>query len=219
MNSTITTTTSARLAVDPRPQFAGALNTATAVIAAVRADQWALPTPCPELDVRAMVVHLVDVGRRIADLGAGGSGFGFQSSEGLDDADLLRAWLDVRYDIDQHWSDDAVLERVMTLPWATQPGARMLGYYTAEVTVHAWDLAVATGQDVNWDDDVVELAIAESAGFMAPSDRLGHFADVVATMPPAVAAGVRMPFQDPVAVAPAAAPIDQLVAWFGRTPR
>ncbi len=211
--------TSTSTSTDPRPQFAGALNTATAVIAAVRPDQWAAPTPCPELDVRGMIVHLVEVGRRIADLGAGGTGFGFESAHGLDDADLLRAWLDVRYDIDQIWSDDAVLDAMMTLPWATQPGARMLGYYTAEVVVHTWDLAVATGQPVAWDDDVVELAIAESAMFMAPSDRLGHFAEVAATMPPEVAAGVRPPFRDPVAVASAAPMIDQLVAWFGRTPR
>ncbi|MES3014490.1 MAG: PAS domain S-box protein, partial [Pseudomonadota bacterium] len=48
--------------------------------------------------------------------------------------------------------------RTMRLPWATCSGAAMLVSYLNEVTVHTWDLAMATGQRPAWDPEVVSLA-------------------------------------------------------------
>ena len=60
------------------------------------------------------------------------------------------------------WSRPGLLERPTRLPFATLPGAAALAIYTAEVTVHTWDLAVATGQRPRWDDTVVAAALAAS---------------------------------------------------------
>ena len=56
---------------DPRSYFAGAVITARPVIAAVTPEQMALPTPCPEFDVRTMLGHLLVVLDRVALLGEG----------------------------------------------------------------------------------------------------------------------------------------------------
>ena len=45
--------------------------------------------------------------------------------------------------------------RMTTLPWGVFPADNVLGVYLNEVTVHTWDLARATGQSPDFDDDVV----------------------------------------------------------------
>ena len=65
-----TSSTSQRFS-DPRPILDRAIATGGAVIAGVGPDQFTAPTPCPEMDVRAMLSHLVGVLARIAALGNG----------------------------------------------------------------------------------------------------------------------------------------------------
>src|SRR5690242_17081691 len=60
---------------DPRAAFASAAAVAAATISAVEISHLELPTPCPELDVRHLLGHLVDVLRRVAIIGRGESIF------------------------------------------------------------------------------------------------------------------------------------------------
>ena len=69
MTSTTSSTTHDR--IDPRPILDRAIATGGTVIARVRPDQLTAPTPCPEMDVRTMLGHLVAVLDRIAALGRG----------------------------------------------------------------------------------------------------------------------------------------------------
>ena len=55
-------------------------------------------------------------------------------------------FLQAAHDVQSAWADAAKLDQPMVLPWVTAPGSAMLAMYTAELTVHTWDLAVATGQ-------------------------------------------------------------------------
>ncbi|MEM9563173.1 MAG: TIGR03086 family protein, partial [Actinomycetota bacterium] len=101
------------------------------------------------------------------------------------------------------WADDAVLGRDLTLPFAVVPGAIALSIYIGELTIHTWDLAVAIGADVVWDDDVVDGAVV-----------------AITTGLPAEPRGdeVGIPFDPVVPTAQDAPAIDRLVAWTGRDP-
>jgi len=187
---------------DPRPRFLTAASTARDLIAGTLPDRLSGPTPCPDYDVRALLGHLVAVLRRITAV-----------AQGVPLSETPREVTDVPDDgwdeaatralreLEAVWSDDAVLERRLELPFGTMPGRVALTAYTAEVTTHTWDLAVATDRTVTWDDDVVGAALAAVREVLPPGSR-----------PPAI------PFADEVRV-PADAPlIDRLVGWQGRDP-
>ena len=198
MTQTATPTTT-----DPRPLFDRAVTTAVAVAAAVRPDQLDRPTPCTEFDVRHLLGHLVAVLHRVAAVGRGEHPFSVPHVvEDVPDDGwpvAVRAAAERAADV---WADDAVLARLLTLPFGTLPGAAALASYTGEVTTHTWDLAVATGRSPAWDRDVLTVGLAAVRAKLPSSDR-----------------GPQIPFADAVPV-PADAPlIDQLVGWQGRDPR
>jgi uncharacterized protein (TIGR03086 family) len=211
-----TTTVDTQTATDPRAVFAGAVALAGDVIAAVRPDQLDDPTPCTEYDVRTLLGHLVTVLGRVAALGRGDNPFALPPVAVADDG-WVEAWFDAAYEVQTAWSDDAVLERMMRLPWAEEPGAGMLAHYTSELTVHTWDLATATGQRPEWDERVLDVAFEASRRSLPAEDRAACFAEVARRMPAGMAPP-GAPFAEAVPVAEDAPLIDRLVAWSGRRP-
>ena len=125
-------------------------------------------------------------------------------------------------------ADDAVLDRVVELPWSARPGRAIMAIYLNEVTVHTWDLARATGQDPVWDDVVVGMAL-DAVQVLTGGGRLPAFDAVGTTIAPdwdrspEPSGGrpidpVDVPFAHPLDVDAAAPLIDRLVAWNGRQP-
>jgi uncharacterized protein (TIGR03086 family) len=225
MNSTTTpsdTPTDTLAATDPRTVFAHAVATAGRTIAAVRPDQLDDATPCDQFDVRAMLGHMLVVLRRVALLGEAGDPMALpRVVTGIEDDAWLDAWTDDAHRVQAAWTDPETLQRLMVLPWVTAPGAVMLAMYTSELTVHTWDLAVATGQHPEWDAEVVAVALQAALRGLPSGDREAAFAELIANLPPTAPAGFGAdgrPFGNPVTVAAEAAPIDQLVAWYGRRP-
>ena len=145
---------------DPRALFARALALATDVVATVGLDQLDDPTPCRDFDVRQLLEHLVDVVERVGEIGRGGD---LSTRPAVvryvHDQEWLPAFCDAAAEAIDAWADDAVLDRVVELPWSARPGRATLAMYLNEVTVHTWDLARATGQHPAWDDDVVGMAL------------------------------------------------------------
>ncbi len=200
--------------LDPRPLLDRAIAIGGAVVAAVRADQLTDPTPCPEMDVRTMLCHLVGVLDRIAALGNGEDPFGVVEAPAPEDR-WTEAWADAADRAGAAWSDDAVLDRPMALPWIQGSGAEVLTNFLSELTVHTWDLATAVGHRPDWDDTVV-LAALEAPQVLPAENRVAFFEQISAAM------GfdeVAVPFAEAVTVAPDAPAIDRLVAWNGRDPR
>jgi uncharacterized protein (TIGR03086 family) len=192
-------------APDPRALLTRALDQIGTLVTGTAPETLDGPTPCDGWDVRALLDHLVGVHRRIAHVGAGGHFADIPADPGgVHDhvAEIAAA----RADIDRVWIHDpdgtAVLDRVLTVPWGTMPG-RFVGFgYVQELTVHAWDLAAATGRTAGLDD---ELALAVE--------------DVARQVLPAEPRGGDIPFGPPVEVAADAAPYERLVGWLGRDPR
>ncbi len=199
---TTTNATTNVLSADPRPAFADAVALAGSVLAAVRPDQLANPTPCAEYNVEALLGHLVFVLQRVTIIGETGSvgDDGDEIIATVPDNEWARAWEAAKLTAEAAWSDPTILGRIMELPWVTLPGAAVLGMYISEVTVHTWDLAKATNQTVEFDDAIVSASV-DAMAQMLPIDQR-EFA----------------PFDAPVAVASDARLIDRLVAWTGRQP-
>lgn len=207
----MTTSTST---TDPRPILDRAIATCGAVIAGVRPEQLTEPTPCTDMDVRALLAHLVGVLDRVAALGNGENPFAVSDTPVADDR-----WPDVWREAGRRaadaWSDDAVLERPMALPWIEGSGAEVLASYFSELTVHTWDLATATGQQPDWDDAVVAAAFDAARRIVPAENRRALYEQVSA------ARGfdeVAVPFAEAVPISDDAPAIDRLVAWNGRDP-
>ena len=197
--------------IDPRPILDRAIATGGSVIARVRPDQLTAPTPCAEMDVRAMLGHLVGVLDRIAALGRGEDPFAVTETNVPDDG-WTDAWAASAQRAAAAWHDDDVLDQPMALPWIQGRGADVLASYFSELTVHTWDLATATSQEPDWDDAVVTAALAVR-DFLPAENRRALFEEISAAMG---LDEVAIPFAEAVPVPDDAPGIDRLVAWNGR---
>ena len=189
---------------DPRPLFTTAADLASSVIADVHADQLDARTPCDGFSVYELLDHMWMATTRIGVIGTGGDAFGPASGlpSGLDFDDLKHA-LNERLEIAKSvWSDPELLAPMFELPWATMPGIAVLTMYVSEITVHTWDLAMALGQAVEFDDSVAAAALCLMSMALPATGR----------------DAMQAPFHDAVAVSADASLIDQLVAWNGRNP-
>ena len=198
---------------DPRPAYARAVALGGDVVRAVRPDQLHAPTPCTEFDVAALLDHLVMVVERTAAIGRGEPAMSVQPvarTEGWADA-----WRSAAHGNQAAWPDEA-LDRKVTLPWASMPGAAVLRMYTSEVTVHTWDLAVATGQRPAWDDEVVGASLEAMRRELPVEGRREMIEEALKNLPPGTPSA--FPFAEAVAVPEDAPLIDRLVAWTGRDP-
>jgi uncharacterized protein (TIGR03086 family) len=207
----MTTSTST---TDPRPILDRAIATCGAVIDGVRPEQLTEPTPCTDMDVRALLAHLIGVLDRVAALGNGEDPFAVTETAVPDDR-WSDAWAESGRRAADAWSDDAVLERPMALPWIEGSGAEVLASYFSELTVHTWDLATATGQQPDWDDTVVAAAFDAARRILPAENRRVLYEEVSA------ARGfdeVAVPFAEAVPISDDAPTIDRLVAWNGRDP-
>ncbi|MDZ7883721.1 MAG: TIGR03086 family metal-binding protein [Mycobacterium sp.] len=200
---------------DPRTILDRAIATVGVVIAGVRSGQLTDPTPCTDMDVRALLAHLIGVLNRVAALGNGEDPLAVTDTPVADDR-WPDAWRESGRRAADAWSEDAVLEQPMALPWIAGSGAQVLASYFSELTVHTWDLATATGQQPDWDDAVVAAAFGAARQMLPAENRRGLYEEISA------ARGfdeVAVPFAEVVPVPDDAPAIDRLVAWNGRDPR
>lgn len=201
---------------DPRAHVAAAVRILGPVMEAVTPAQYALPTPCQGMTVRDLLEHLVMVVRRIASAGRDEP----PSTWPTDAADVAdgqwpAAVRRAAHELQRAWTDDT-LDRPTVVPWGVFPGAEVLGIYTNELTVHTWDLASATGQEVEWDAGALEAAWAAIRRQLPSADRSPMWKATKARLPP------DHPWEDPFGPAvpvPDDAPLlDRLIGWNGRTP-
>jgi uncharacterized protein (TIGR03086 family) len=165
-----------------------------AVVRAIRDDQFDLPTPCADYTVRDLLQHLFQVVLNFQRLAVR------QPTDWADTTDLLTdGWRD-RFAAEaerliEAWADPAAVEGVS--PGMGLPQETLGDMALADLTVHGWDLARATGQPY----EAAPAAVATLDAFM---DRMGD-------------TGRRMgAFGAAVDAPPDAAPLDRLLARMGR---
>ena len=159
---------------DPRPLQARAFDQTRGVVAAVRPEDMTLPTPCTEFDVRALLGHIVAVLHRVAAAGRGEDLTTLPVLlEGIADGAWVAAYDAGVAEVRAVWSDDSLLDRDITLPFATLPGTMVVAIYAQEICIHGWDLAAAVGATTGWDPAVAEelLPVAHT---ILPSEPRGE---------------------------------------------
>ena len=185
---------------DPRPLYRAAQAWVLDLLAGVAPDQYELPTPCTDWDVRTLCAHHVGTVERARVIGAGALP---DSVSSIAPAAPDDRWADAYQEAAKRqweiWDDDAVLTRTVTVPWGIVTGADALVGYVREALVHGWDLAVATGQASEADPEIVGPVLRTSIEFLPAGIR--------------VAAGV--PFAEPVDPPATAGATEQLANWFG----
>ena len=169
---------------------ATALAAFDAVVREVRGDQWQLPTPCADWDVRALVNHVVSearwtgpllAGRTVADVGDALAG-------DLLGEDPPAAWKAARDEALAAAGAPGVGTRVVHLSFGDTPAPEYLRQLTADYLVHTWDLAVTIGGDDRLDPELVAAVTAWFTGQAAAYRSAGAVASPV---PVAVDAGAQ----------------------------
>lgn len=156
-----------------------------ALVAGVGAEQWHDGTPCSEWDVRTLVHHLLYeqlwVPPLLEGLTIGQVGDRFDGDLMGDDASswprLLASSVEEAH---AAVAGPDALTRTVHLSFGDTSGREYVMQLTADLAIHAWDLARATGQDDAIDPDAVALflpwadayaeLLAESGMFGSPVD-------------------------------------------------
>lgn len=213
-NHTTSTNTNTSTSADPRPLLDRAITTALTVVDGITPDQLHLPTPCDDFDVEQLLGHIAVALGRVAACGRGDV-LGMQDELVTSD-DWQRDLRRYGAEATDAWADAERLAATVELPWAAMTGAEAVAIYTNEVTVHTWDVAVATGQTVAWDDEVVATCQAAIHSQLPLADRDAMWAAFLEGMPAGM--DFSAPFANAQPVADGATPIERLVAWNGRRP-
>ena len=149
-----------------------AIAAATAVVATVTPEQLSLTTPCASWDVKGLLNHMI-----------GATHFFANAVEGTpppagDAPDFTAGDVKANYSagtsrLQAAFGAEGVLEKMLTLPFGTMPGAAFAGMAATDVFTHAWDLAKATGQSTDLDPELSARLLEQSkvaiqAGFRGP---------------------------------------------------
>lgn len=183
---------------DPRPLLAHALDQAGRLVSETSPDRASHPTPCDDYDVAGLIDHVQAVVRRI---GVVVSGEPFWTvPQQVQSSDWAADWATGRAETDAALAA-ADLDAMVQLPWGQAPVSGAIGSYVAELTTHAWDLAVATGRVEQLDPALAEAVLP------------GVRAQI-----PAETRGGEIPFGPVVDVPEDAPAYDRLAGWEGRDP-
>jgi uncharacterized protein (TIGR03086 family) len=156
---------------DPVTLLLRALDQTGAIIEAIRDDQQQLPTPCRSWDVTQLVGHLVhDLGAFTARASGGTPNWADPTAavEGSP-VDAYRAG---SVALVQAWRTAGDLSGTIEMPGMGEVAKRFpIDQQIAELAVHGWDLAVATGQSRHLDPEIADTALTWARTALAPAFR------------------------------------------------
>lgn len=174
------------------------------IVKGVRADDLSLATPCAEWDVRTLCNHVLGT-LYLAEGLLGDTPSRHPSPPGglpetdLVGDDLTTAYADASAAALEAASIRGTLERPHQTPLGDMPGQVLAGFTFADVFVHGWDAARATGQTVEFDPDLAQHVLGFAQ--QAITDQMRGTA---------IGPAIEVPSDAPV--------MDQLIGYFGRQP-
>jgi len=142
---------------DPRYTLAKVVDAVGTLIEATPPGALANPTPCADFTTKELFEHLVFIVRRVGAVGRGEHWSTVEQQ--ATDAGWAQDYRTAAHEIMLAWGDPALLEKSHEVPWGEFPGAVLMYSYAAELAVHGWDLAQATGAEFSLDDELLEGAL------------------------------------------------------------
>ena len=137
------------------------------VLAGVRADQWALPTPCTDWNVRQLVTHMVSGVLRVRPTmdppPAGAPPAVAPGADPLAPEPLFALHEASKAAVTALKAPGAMARTVTSFRGPVPAPQYVFGTFQ-DLLVHTWDLAKATGQDTRLPADLVEADYAIAAG-------------------------------------------------------
>lgn len=133
------------------------------IIAGVRADQWHLPTPCTDWDVRQLVTHMVGGVLRVKTTMEGPQGPPMPPGTDVLAPEPLFAFHEAAVaGVAALKAPGAMAKTVQSFRGPTPAPQYVFGTFQ-DLLVHTWDLAKATGQNTKLPPDLVEADYAVAA--------------------------------------------------------
>lgn len=158
----------------------------TKAAAGVRSDQWELATPCEKWNVTQVLQHAVGDQRGYAMMISGADGptyDPFAPSGELTESvpDFVDSALQVTM---RTWESIAEQTDAPTpLPQGVLPMSVAIGACALDAAVHAWDIAVATGQAARLTTDLAEVLLPVARAIVPPLRDYGVYAAEVESSP------------------------------------
>jgi uncharacterized protein (TIGR03086 family) len=181
----------------PLAAFDRASAVATAVLGRVTSDQFCLPTPCTDWTVRSVLNHIV-LGTLTAEATIEGRTHPSPKADHLG-RDPRAAFAGSLASLWTNFGAPGLLTRVLTTSMGEAPGAVLVDVRTAELLVHSWDIAVASGQDTDLDPKLVDYVQTRWTARLGDRPR------------------AMLPFGEPQPVPDEACAADRLAAYLGRS--
>jgi uncharacterized protein (TIGR03086 family) len=172
---------------EPVAVLSRALDQAGDVLAAVQSDQLTQPTPCEGWNVEQLISHLLATPGKFIEMMTGGQPDWSAEPPPVPE-DWAAAFRSAGDDLIHLWHEKEEGADTSSADWQT-----------AELAVHTWDLARATGQSTDLDPEVAERGLAFMSQGLTPENRGEAFG-----------AEVSVPSDAPV--------YDRLAAFAGRAP-
>ena len=183
------------------PEMTDAADAAARTVRNVQASQFGRPTPCADWDVRTLLNHLIVWTSYSLEARAHGDSVGQDVIDRDFAADPGFA-ADYRAQLDRAlaaWSDPARWEGSLNVMGAATPAADVAALNIAEMVLHGWDLAAATGQAYTVSEPAAGAALR---AVEANAELFRQYKG----------------FAEPVEVPPSASVLDRVLASSGRDP-
>ena len=178
--------------MDPISVLRKAVDQTGRIVAGVKPDQLSGSTPCADWDTRALLNHTIGVVEMFDDAAQTKpfTGSMFANDNVGDNAGasyerraaVLRATL----------AQPNVHDRTWTMPFGEVPGAVGAGFATLELFQHGWDVARASGQQIDFDAEVTETANATAQMMPAEQVRVTGVFGAQGSCPPGASAEDRL---------------------------
>ena len=147
-----------------------------AVVGGVKPEQLGAPTPCAEWDVRALLNHLLLVAGALARAGRQQPVPDEHWAADVVSDDWAGAFDEHARAATAAWAEPAPWAGPARLGGSPMPAEMAVAMLTADLAVHGWDLARATGQDYRCDDEVAAATYDFLRGMAEQGRAMGIFA-------------------------------------------